>query len=751
MNDLQHLAGEHVKTYQQPYRTAIVAIFIAVTLLPIAVIAQTHKQNDSVENSQAASNTISFTGSQYYPPLQWLDEQQQPQGFITELERALGAQGGFNIEQELQPWNNALQAVLNGEADAVALIPSAARSAYFDFSEPFYYVAHGIFSSQHGTQFGSLEQLAGKIIAVANGAFAQQQLRDRNGEFILITANNELHCLQLVQNGQADACVEVTTTSRHLITANNLQVTQSSPPFWPQSYAFGVKKGNQELLTRINQSLAMLQVSGTYQTVYERWVDQLEWQQRTFADNLKALAWLLIAIVTLTFAGFGWSYSLKRQVNRKTFRLQQELKRRQKLHEQLQYHARHDSITGLYNRIAFTDKLCEQLVQIELQKTTLVVIRISNIESITSAFGYTIATDLLREFAERLHKRGFNYAAHFGVGLFAAVADSQLTDEEVVELAMHPLKFDSLDFEPMLAFGFARALHQPLTSEQGHELAQELLRQALTAVSVAQKHHKTWINYTSGLEPNADDLRLLKDFHAHGTRDFFLMYQPKLDLATNTIKGAEALIRWQHPDLGLIPPIKFIPLLEETGMVTQVTRWVITQTIDMMKRHQLCEKGIIVSVNVSTRDLTELGFVGFVQNAVKDFKPQCLQFELTETGLIDDSERALYVLSQLNKLGISCAVDDFGTGNSSLSYLSKFPVSEIKLDRSYVFDITSNERNLKIVHSTIELAHTLGLKVTAEGVEEVQTIELLKRLKCETAQGYAISRPVPEKEIVGMF
>jgi|SRR5690554_1940593 len=495
----------------------------------------------------------------------------------------------------------------------------------------------------------------------------------------------------------------------------------------------------------------MVQVNGTYQRVYERWVDQLEWQQRTFADNLKALAWLFATILALTIAGFGWSYSLKKQVNRKTFRLQQDLKRRLKLQEKLQYHASHDSVTHLLNRLAFTDRLSEQLIASGSQQTTLVVIRISNIESITSVFGYQIATDLLGEFSERLQKQGFQYAAHFGVGLFAAVVDSSLQEEQIVDLAMHPLKFNSLDFEPILAFGFVRDDTSPEQDKDATNLAQELLRQALTAVSVAQKKHKLWVNYTPGLEPNADDLRLLKDFHIHGTRDFFLVYQPKLDLATNTIKGAEALVRWQHHELGLIPPIKFIPLLEETGIVTQVTRWVITETIAMMKRNKLCEKGIVISLNVSTRDLTEIGFVRFVEEAVENFDARCLQFELTETGLIDDSERALYVLSKMNELGISCSVDDFGTGNSSLSYLSKFPVSEIKLDRSYVFDIINNERNLKIVHSTIELAHTLGLSVTAEGVEEEETIQVLKTLECETVQGYIISRPVPEKEIVTMF
>jgi len=185
--------------------------------------------------------------------------------------------------------------------------------------------------------------------------------------------------------------------------------------------------------------------------------------------------------------------------------------------------------------------------------------------------------------------------------------------------------------------------------------------------------------------------------------------------------------------------------------VTQVPRWVIKETTAMIQRLNLCQKGLVISINVSTRDLTELDFVSFMRNTVTNIDPQCLQLKITETGLIDDSERALYVLSKMNDLGISCSVDDFGTGNSSLSYLSKFPVAEIKLDRSYVFDIANNERNHKIVQSTIEMAHMLGLSVTAEGVEEHDTVAILRTMKCETIQGYVLSRPISEQDLVAFL
>jgi len=430
------------------------------------------------------NDTIIFTGSQYYPPLQWLDENNQPQGFITDLEQELADAGEFDIEQRLISWNQALGLVLTGEADAVALIPSEARSAYFDFTEPFYYVAHGIFSHRSGKQFGSFSQLKGKRVAVAAGAFAAQQLTDTPQNFEVIQASDELNCLQMVQTKQVDACVEVTTTSRHLITNNNLDLIQSSPPFWPQSYAFGVKKGNTALLNRLNENLAMLQVNGTYQAVYQRWVQQLEWQERTLSDNLRALGWLLISLLLIAGFGFFWTYLLKKQVARKTYRIQQELAAKTILQKKLHYLSQHDAITGLLNRPAFTEKLDQEILAAPEISPIVVVIRIANIDSITSVFGYNIATDLMIEFAERLQKNGFKYAAHFGVGLFAAVADSHLTNEQIVDLAMQPLKFKSLDFEPLLAFGLIRNSQLNLAEPPD---AQELLRQALTAVSVSQK------------------------------------------------------------------------------------------------------------------------------------------------------------------------------------------------------------------------------------------------------------------------
>ncbi|TRW48396.1 EAL domain-containing protein [Aliidiomarina halalkaliphila] len=716
----------------------------------LSFLILTNFGNAHADTGQERENPITkltFAGSKFYPPLQWLTSDNRPQGFITDLEQYLAEQGGFAIQQNLLPWNEALDSVLNGKADAIALIPSEERSKVFDFSAPFHYVAHGIFSHRSGVQYGNLEQLSGRTVSVAAGSFAAQKLHEESPPFEIINARDELHCLQLVHDRTADACIEADVTSRRLASLFDLDVVRSSAAFWPQSYAFAVKKGNQDVLDLINAHLALAQVNGGFSKVYNHWAEHLESQDRTFTDNLKALGWLVTLISVLALLGFLWSYALKKQVARKTAQIKNELNERICLQERLKYLSRHDVITGIYNRPAFTDSLDQQLQRDPNSHPVVVVVRITNIDSITSVFGYTVVNALLQEFSERLKKDGFQHAAHFGGGVFAVVAHSKLSNEEIVALAQQPLEFNSLDFEPLLTFG----IHRSRPDTAPHDNAHEMLRKALTAVSKAQQTQEVFIEYDVTIEPNADDLRLLKDFHRDGMKDFFLVYQPKLDVKTGLIKGAEALLRWQHPKLGLVSPAKFIPLLEESGMITEVTQWVIHETISMIRRRGVCGKGIVVSINVSTRDLTDLGFVQFVEKEIKNIDPKCIQFEITETGFIDDSDRALYALTKITEMGIGCSVDDFGTGNSSLSYLSKFPVGEIKLDRSFVFDITKNARHLTIVSSTIELAHTLGLSVTAEGVEDKDTVELLRELKCETIQGYVISRPIAEDEILEMF
>ena len=232
--------------------------------------------------------------------------------------------------------------------------------------------------------------------------------------------------------------------------------------------------------------------------------------------------------------------------------------------------------------------------------------------------------------------------------------------------------------------------------------------------------------------------------------EFVVYYQPKLDLADGLIRGSEALIRWQHPTMGLLMPGTFIPLAEETGLITEIGEWVLHEACRQTARWQHMGVGTLTtSVNLSAQQFRSTDVVALVQNALKaaQLAPHQLEMELTETLLMDDLEANIDMLNRLRKLGVGLSLDDFGTGYSSLSYLKRFPIDELKIDRAFIMDMENNEDDASIVLAIINMAHSLRLRVVAEGVETQPQLEKLRTMGCDAIQGYLISRPVPAAEM----
>ena len=653
---------------------------------------------------------IIFTGSEFYPPLQWLDTNRQPLGFLLELQQAMAATGIFTAEHKLQRWNDALEAVRNGEVQAVALIASEQRQQWYDFTAPIYYVAHAIFTRTNERFYGRIDQLGERRVAVVEGAYAQLELLANGYSVNTVLARDELHCLQLVAQQQADACIEVIATSRHLIADYELDLHQASPPFWPQPYSFGVQKGDSKTLQLLNTALAEIIIDGSYQQVYERWLPYLEWQPKTLVDYLQQFAWLLALLLALALAGLVWLLQLRRQ---------------------LAFVASHDLFTGLLRRNEFVERVNQRLSRGE--NGVLVAVRINNLDSVMTAFSYQTSIAMLQSFARRLDNPRVIEKSHFGAGLFALWVNELSDIDEFFHFIATPLAIDVVDIDPSEVMGLA-------VREPGVD-AEELSRRALTALSYAQGHGYHWLEYQQDFEPDPEDLLLLREFARRGNNDFVLHFQPQFNARRRKIDAAEALVRWQHPERGLLGPLRFIGLLEDAGLITQLTRWVIAESVRVLQQQLLGPDLQRLSINVTPHDLLEPGFVSFVRDSVASIDPRQLCFEITETGFFEDSQQARGILDELVAIGIQCSVDDFGTGHASLSYLSLFPVSEVKLDRSFVCDVITNERNRAIVKSSIELAHVLGIEVTAEGVEDVATFELLQRLGCDRIQGFHIAKP----------
>lgn len=233
-------------------------------------------------------------------------------------------------------------------------------------------------------------------------------------------------------------------------------------------------------------------------------------------------------------------------------------------------------------------------------------------------------------------------------------------------------------------------------------------------------------------------------------QEFFLCYQPIIDIHKGVIVGNEALIRWRHPKLGLVRPNEFISLAEETGLIHEIGRWVLVTACKQTKKwQQLWNQQLFVSVNVSARQFQHEGFIDDVKQALEQsqLSPNCLHLELTENSMLRNLHYSIQVMKELQQLGVGIAIDDFGSGYASFSYLKNLPVNILKIDRSFVEKMHTNSSDIAIVKAIITMGHGLGLKTVAEGVETVEQLELLKMLHCHHAQGYALYRPVTAEEL----
>jgi EAL domain-containing protein (putative c-di-GMP-specific phosphodiesterase class I) len=274
-----------------------------------------------------------------------------------------------------------------------------------------------------------------------------------------------------------------------------------------------------------------------------------------------------------------------------------------------------------------------------------------------------------------------------------------------------------------------------------------LLRRADIAMYAAKRDISGMAVYESCHDQfRTEHLSLLSDLRRAVAEDeLVLHFQPKLDLRRNQIVGVEALVRWQHPERGLLPPSEFLPFAEQTGTITHLTSWVAENTLRQCGEWRAAGLSLHVSLNVSSRDLLERDLPDRLGAAARQHgvPPACVVIEVTESALMEDPQRAQQTLLELKQQRFRIAIDDYGTGYSSLAYLQRLHCDELKLDRSFVMDVAIRAKDAAIVRSTVDLGHSLGLTVVAEGVESEAVIQKLRELGCDIAQGFEISRPIP--------
>lgn len=418
--------------------------------------------------------------------------------------------------------------------------------------------------------------------------------------------------------------------------------------------------------------------------------------------------------------------------------------------KELERLALHDPLTRLPNRILMLKDLHKAIEQ-ELIFSVLMM-DLDRFKEVNDTLGHDIGDELLIQVSARLTKllRKSDTVARIGGDEFAVIL-TDVTQEQATLIAEKIVTDLSLEFSiKEHTFNIGCSVGISIFPSHGTD-SLTLLKCADVAMYIAKRNHLGHVFYDARDNRQSDtNLSLHTELrHAIDNDDLLLHYQPQIDISTGRLVGVEALVRWQHNDQ-LIYPDKFIPYAEKTGLIRDITRWVITEAVKQLSEWQSVGKSLRVSVNLSFRDLDDDSLVHYILEILNEWHvaPQNLMLEITETSVMEDPNRTLKVLHRLNDMGLSISIDDFGTGYSSMMYLKKLPISEIKIDRSFVSDLISNADSLVIVHSIIDLAHNLGMSVTAEGVESQNILDKLTSLNCDVSQGYFTGRPMNSAALI---
>ncbi len=428
-----------------------------------------------------------------------------------------------------------------------------------------------------------------------------------------------------------------------------------------------------------------------------------------------------------------------------------DVSQRKQVEAQLKDMAHYDALTGLPNRRLFVNLLPKALARAGRTKrhVALLFLDLDRFKLINDTLGHACADLLLKAFATRLTGcvRTTDTVSRLGGDEFTIILEDLLCSDEAVLVARRILDALALPFAVKGRDIFVTSsIGIALFPSDGAD-ADSLMINADTAMYAAKERRGTFQFYASDMNNRADErLRLETSLrHALQRHEFVLHYQPQVDVRSGATVGVEALIRWQHPDHGLMPPGDFIPVAEETGLIVPIGEWVLRTACAQVKAWQVdgCPR-LRLAVNLSSRQLLQPNLVGMIRRILQetDFDPRCLELELTENLLIRNMERTIDVLQTLHDLGVRLSIDDFGTGYSSLGYLKHLPVNVLKIDQSFVRQLTTSAKDASIVKAIIALARSLNLEVVAEGVETEQQGAVLRAERCFEMQGYYFSHPV---------
>jgi diguanylate cyclase (GGDEF)-like protein len=458
----------------------------------------------------------------------------------------------------------------------------------------------------------------------------------------------------------------------------------------------------------------------------------------------------------------GWTFVLRRQLMRQAAAYRTIAEALREAEERLRYQACHDALTDLPNRLLFTEHLSPELAQARRQSRPLAVLflDLDHFKVINDTLGHAVGDQLLQEVAQRLKAglRQTDTLARVGSDEFtillpelASPVDATRVAEKLLGVVSSPVILGGRELSVTASIGIAL---YPSDGKDAESLLQNADIAMYRAKDVGRNQYELsspTLNASKALERLSMENSIWRGLEEH---EFELYYQPQLDLQTEAADCVEALIRWPRPDGSLTEPIDFVPLAEGSRLIVPLGEWVIRAACAQAKAWQ--DEGLSrvrVAVNISARQFQERDFLKKLEQVLGEthLESRFLDLEITESMAMQNLELTLAVLRQLREMGVGVVLDDFGTGHSSLSYLKLFPVTKVKIDRSFVRDVTRDAGDAAIVSAVIAMAQTLKFRVIAEGVETAEQLAYLKERGCHEIQGYLFSRPMPAWAVRGFL
>ena len=437
-------------------------------------------------------------------------------------------------------------------------------------------------------------------------------------------------------------------------------------------------------------------------------------------------------------------------------KLHLDLEERKRVEQSIRHMAHHDALTGLPNRTLFRDRLTHAMAQADRyhQKLAVLFLDLDRFKAINDTLGHNVGDQLLKIAAERLRScvRDCDTVARLGGDEFTVIVDDILDVQDAAVVAQKILDTLSQPFnlhghEVFISVSVGITLYP-----NDDESADNLLRNADSAMYRAKEYGRNnYQFYVADMNVKARARLMLESSlrRALDRGEFALYYQPRVDLLSGRVIGAEALLRWRHPEMGLVPPVEFIPILEETGMIIPVGDWVLRQASQQNRAWQdMGLPPIRMAVNLSVRQFIQKDLAESVLRILEQagLSPEYMELEITEDLLLEHNQTNIITLTKLRNQGIHISIDDFGTGYSSLSYLKRLPIDTLKIDQSFVRDIDTDPDNKAIASAIIAMANSLHLNVLAEGVETDEQLAFLRAQGCNEIQGFSFSHPLPADE-----